>query len=202
MGSQVTAVRTPITAQQVAAMMASLWSSTVGGAPTQEALAVLTTQIDVETGWNSAWCWNVGNLVPSGGSDYCVVSGITLRAFTSLQDGVTAFLKLLKGRYSAALASAAIGDLTGYATNLKAQGYYGAPVTGPNGYLTLLQARYPRDAAAIGVSPSTQPAVAAPSSIWSTLALTVAGGLALGGAAFYLAERAPAFRPVRRRRYA
>src|SRR5271166_6390312 len=117
MGSQVTAVRTPITAQQVASMMASLWASTVGGTPTQDALAVLTTQIDVETGWTSCWNGNVGNLVPSGGSDYVVVSGITLRAFTSLQDGITAFLKLIKGRYSAALASASIGDLPGYAAN-------------------------------------------------------------------------------------
>jgi hypothetical protein len=189
MGAQVTAVRTPTTASAISAVILSLWSSVIGGAPTQLALAVLTTQIDVETGWANCWNYNVGNLVPSGGSNYVVVSGIQLRAFTSFQDGVTAFLALLKARYSAALASAAIGDLAGYAANLRAQGYYTATEAS---YLALLQARYPADAAAV----VTVPAPASPASPASSPAATSSGSggslvalLLVTAGALYVATR-------------
>jgi hypothetical protein len=197
MGNLVATLRTPTSASQVASIMTSLWPSIMGGAPNAQSLAVLATQIDVETGWTNCWNYNVGNIVPSGGSDYIVVSGITLRAFTSFEDGITAFLSLLKGRYSAALASAALGDLSGYAANLKAQGYYGAD---ESAYLAALQSRYPKDAAAIGVPyvPSTPVATNSASGA-STWLYAILGGLAIGGAAFLVHEELPrTLRAVRR----
>jgi hypothetical protein len=169
--------------------MANLWPAIFGGAPGGSSLAVLATQVDVETGWTACWNYNVGNLVPHGGGDYVVVSGITLAAFTSWEDGVGAFLRLLKARYGAALASAAAGDLAGYAANLKAMGYYGAS---EGSYLALLQARYPKDAAAVGNPvPQPVPAGGAVRSAAATWGLAVVGGLAMGAAAYLIAERVP-----------
>lgn len=48
------------------------------------------------------------------------------RAYSSLDAGAADYLKLLTGRYHAALAPAAQGDLQGFAEALHAKGYYTA----------------------------------------------------------------------------
>jgi hypothetical protein len=200
--SQVTAVRTPLTASSVASSLASAWPSTIGGTPTEDALTTLTTQIDVETGWTNCWNYNVGNIAGTGG-DYVMLHASDgtyrpYRAFTSLVDGVTAYLNLLKNRYSTALSAAQAGDLDGFASNLKTQGYYQEP---ESQYLAALQSRFSSVAAAIGSTATIPISVIAQSNPWSSALVALAGGLALGGAAFYVTERAREFRP-RRRGYA
>ena len=181
MGTQVTAIRTPLNAKDVASMIAAVWPSVVGGTPTQAAITTLTTQVNVETGWNSCFNNNVGNLAGTGG-DYVMLHASDgtyrpYRAFASLEDGVTAFLTLLNNRYSAALASASAGDLDGFASNLKAQGYYQEP---ESQYVAALQARYGSVAQTLGTT--TAPAdlgAAARSPLMSAL-VAVVGGVAIG----------------------
>ena len=203
--AQLTATRTPLNAQDVASTIAAVWPSVIGGTPTQDAITMLTTQVNVETGWTSAWNFNVGNIAGTGG-DYVMLHSSDgtyrpYRAFGSLQDGVTAYLGLLKTRYSDALASASAGDLDGFAANLKARGYYQEP---ESQYVAAMQARYGSVAKSLGTA---VPAPINSSSPWTSALVAVVGGVALGGVAFYAAERLPALRlraraGGRRRRYA
>jgi hypothetical protein len=203
--AQVAAVRTPATAQAIAAALSSIWGSIVGGAPTEQALVMLVTQTDLETGaWQNMWNWNLGNLAGTAG-DYVMLHSSDgtyrpYRAFASLSAGVSAYLTLLKSRYSSALLSAATGDITNFVNNLKAQGYFQETTAS---YIAGMQARYPSIEKALGSGPVIQPGNPASASTGPSIWTTLFGGLALGGAA-YLAYEAYMFKPVpvRRRRAA
>lgn len=227
MGTQVNAVRTPATAQQVFSAIQNEWGSTIGGTPTQSALIIMVTQSALETNsWQSMWNWNIGNLAGTGGAYYVMLKAYTgayrpYRAYGSLDDGTSAYLSLMASRYSAAVQSAMIGDLDGFASNLKAQGYYEET---ESSYLAALESRYaPMNALLSGyaggapqpngpptevpytppATPSTPPSpIPGPqpvaSSMLGTVALAIAGGLAIGGAAHVLL---PKFEAPRRRRY-
>lgn len=75
------------------------------------------------------------------------------RAYSSLEAGATDYLKLLEGRYRAALAPAAEGDLKGFAEALRAKGYYTASAAD---YTRALEGQAGRR------SPAVAPAAAAP----------------------------------------
>jgi hypothetical protein len=181
-------------------MLTSIWPGIVGGTPTQQALAVLVSHSDYETGaWANMWNWNVGNLTGTG-SNYVTLTAIdgnpiNLQAYSSFTAGATAYLQLLQNHYPASLTAAAQGDLAGFAAALQAGGYFGSQSTAS--YLAGLQSRYPTVAAALG-TPAPASSSATGSSSGSTLLVALLGGLAIGGAAFYLSTRAPAF--VRRAR--
>jgi len=226
MGTQVNAVRTPATAQQVFSAIQNEWASTVGGTPTQSALIIMVTQSALETNsWQSMWNWNIGNLAGTGSAYYVMLkayTGVTrpYRAYASLNDGTSAYLSLMASRYSAAVQSAMTGDLDGFASNLKAQGYY---EEAESSYLSALESRYapmqsllanytggaPQPSGPpteVPYTPSPSPSPAPPSvsvplsfgaSIFGSLALAIAGGLAIGGVAHVLLPR---FEAPRRRR--
>jgi len=198
MSIQVAPVRTTATPQDLAAALTNLWPTVVGGAPTREAVTTLVTQSDLETGfWHNMWNWNVGNLAGKA-HDYTMLhaSDGNYRpywAFASLADGAASYLKLMASRYGDALAAASSGDLAGFASALKAKGYYEEP---ESSYLAAMQSRYATIARALSASPSPQPSPAPFD--WGRVALVAVGGVVLGGAA-YLVTRAPQ-RPARGRR--
>ena len=201
--AQLTATRTPTTAQTLAATLRAIWSSVVGGAPTDDAITTLVTQSALETGdWASMWNWNVGNIAGTGG-DYVQLKAYTgvyrpYRAYPDLTSGTTAYLQLLHSRYAAALASAMDGDLDGFASNLKAQGYYEED---EGVYLSALQSRYASIAKQLGM-PETPTVQSFGSSPARTMLYALAGGLALGGAAFWASENRAVFQRIRRRVFA
>lgn len=194
---EVPAVRTPATAQDIASTIAALWPSIVGGTPSQAAITMLTAQTDLETGsWTKMWNWNVGNLAGMGG-DYVMLHAYTgayrpYRAFTSLEDGTRAFLSLLNVRYGAALQAAQAGDLPGFASALKAKGYYEEPEAD---YESALAPRYTHLASVLGTTvpgfpqPAPAPAPAPTPASSFGWPLAILGGLALGGAAYAFEER-------------
>lgn len=186
---QVSAIRTPLTAQTVAQALDAASSLN------DSAITILTTQVNVETGWNNCWNWNVGNIAGQGG-DYVMLHSSDgtyrpYRAFPSLGTGVSAYLNLLKSRYSAALNSASQGDLTGFASNLKAKGYY---EESESSYLNALESRYPSVAKALGTTINNVQLV--PANIAGIIAL----GLVIGAGSYIAYEEAG--RVVRRLRYA
>lgn len=60
------------------------------------------------------------------------------RAFSSLEDGAEAYLKTLFHRYKRAWASVLLGSPSGFASDLKALGFFKAPLDGAQGYRTAL----------------------------------------------------------------
>lgn len=152
--NQVPPTATPATPEQVYQAMAAAWPSIVGAAPSEDSLLVLLAQWDLETGGGKSMIqWNIGNFKasPASGHLWCeymtteVIGGITehlmqsFAAYTSLADGMQAYLKAMHTRFSSAWSYVVDGDLDGFAQALKDEGYYTASEAS---YAAGLRARY------------------------------------------------------------
>lgn len=202
MATQLTAERTPSTITAFAQLIQALWPTTIGSdPPSTTTLAILTAQCSLETAaFTSVWNYNYGNIAGTGG-DYVMLHAYNgqyrpYRAFASSQDGATAYLGLLHSRYAAALDSAINGDLEGFATNLKAKGYFEEPL---DDYYDGLLARYNVVTKQLGGAVQPAPLPWVPLMTTSPAAKAVLGGLLIGGLAF-VAKREWDTRPVLRRR--
>jgi hypothetical protein len=121
-------VATPITAQDLANAISDVWASVVGGDPGQ-AIPVFIAQSAFETGeWKSIWNYNVGNVAGSGpsGNSYTATAnptagGVTSaeaphvwRAYDTLAEGVTDWLKVFAQGYPQSVAAAVKADIPGF----------------------------------------------------------------------------------------
>jgi peptidoglycan hydrolase-like protein with peptidoglycan-binding domain len=61
-GAQFPPVRTQVLLPQYAMAARAAWARVMGGAPSNEALALLWAQYVVETGGSACWNWNLGNV--------------------------------------------------------------------------------------------------------------------------------------------
>jgi hypothetical protein len=152
--NQVPPTPTPATPQQVYQAMQAAWPNVIGGTPSRDSLLVLLSQWDVETGGGKSMIqWNIGNFKadPNGSHLWCeymtteVVKGVTehlmqsFAAYTSLADGMQAYLRAMHTRFSKAWSYVVDGDLDGFAQALKDQGYY---TQVESIYQAALQSRY------------------------------------------------------------
>jgi hypothetical protein len=152
--NQVPPTPTPATPAQVYAAMRAAWPSIIGGTPSRDSLLVLMAQWDLETaGGHKMIQWNVGNFKasPSGSHLWCeymtteVIRGVTqhlmqsFAAYTSLANGMDAYLTAMHTRFSSAWSYVLNGDLDGFAQALKDEGYY---TQTESIYQSVLQQRY------------------------------------------------------------
>jgi hypothetical protein len=137
---------------------------------TRQAAGIVWAQWALETGRGEA-CWNhnVGNVKTTpaqaaAGVPYTMLPGTTeyiggvlmtfqppdpqtwFRAFASLAEGMAHHLAFLKRRYGNAWPSLLSGDPTTFATELKARGYYTAPLATYAGAMRHLHAEWMRTA--------------------------------------------------------
>lgn len=140
------ATRTPLDAGQLRAALAAAWAEKFGEPPPANAVAVLLSQIALETGLRACWNWNLGNVKAAKGQDFCELAGVwevingkrvdlpkgapgtQFRAFATLADGVRAYLDVLHRRFSKSWPAVLAGDPARFAELLRAQGYYTAPL--------------------------------------------------------------------------
>ncbi len=138
--------RTPLDPSSVRAALTAAWAVKFGQAPPMNAVAVLLSQVTLETGLKACWNWNLGNVKAAKGQDYTELAGVwevidgkrvdlpkgapgtQFRAFASLQDGVRAYLDVLYHRFSKSWPAVLTGDPGRFAELLRAQGYYTAPL--------------------------------------------------------------------------
>ncbi len=146
MGVKYEPTRTPLDARAVQAALTAAWAVKFGNAPPPNAVAVLLSQIHIETGLKACWNWNLGNVKAAKGQDYTELAGVwevidgkrvdlpkgapgtQFRAFASLEDGVRAYLDVLYHRFSKSWPAVLKGDPGRFAELLRAQGYYTAPL--------------------------------------------------------------------------
>lgn len=146
-------VKTPFTKDQFVEMTVFAWYNLWKTIPKKQSIGIFLAQTMIETGGKSVYGNNVGNRkVPSSTpTDRDVLYHMLPNTWeiiknkkiyfqppdrqtwflshASLQEGVEEHLKFIKsGRYSNAWQYVLSGDVKGYATALKARGYYTAPV--------------------------------------------------------------------------
>jgi flagellar protein FlgJ len=115
------------------------YEALVGHAPSPNLLGMITAQACLETGSGaSMYNWNFGGIKGSGTDGtvslrtHEVIGGVdtvmrqNFRAYKTLADGATDFVRLIVTHYQNALPAAEAGDCTAYATALKARGYFTA----------------------------------------------------------------------------
>ena len=146
MGKQVPKTNTPVSDAQMAQAITNVWQRLFGTAPSKEQVYMIMAQNAIETGGKreSMHNYNVGNIIV-GTTDHDYFLGgdwmytdktettkktITqkFRAYNSLEDGVTDYLKLLSGskRYATAWEHIKHPDIRAYSKALHDAGYYGA----------------------------------------------------------------------------
>jgi hypothetical protein len=138
-GKQVARQATPVSAQDLANALATIWPVVIGGAAPAGAITVLLAQSAFETGaWKACWNWNLGNVkhTPGDGFDWFVMTASegeganqtmvssAFRAYPSLQAGAKAYLAILRQRFSSAWSYVLDGDTDGFVQALKDQNYF------------------------------------------------------------------------------
>lgn len=142
-----------------------VWFSIYNAFPSKQSIGVLYSQLGVETGLSkNCYCYNLGNIkaidIPGETIKYCALKGVweivngkrvTLtpdnpgswfRAFDTLDEGMSFYINFLRNkRYKIAWAGVEGGDTLKFATLLKQQGYYTAPV---NDYAKIMQYYFTR----------------------------------------------------------
>lgn len=132
--------RTPVTREQLRGAIARALERTQGARPDPALVDVLTAHASLETASGARmYNYNFGGIkgrAPSGGTAVCktheVIGGREVairdgfRAYRSLDEGALDYVKLMQGRFGAALPAAARGDIAGFAHALKKAGYYTA----------------------------------------------------------------------------
>jgi hypothetical protein len=135
---EVTAVRTPLSAEQAKHALRQAWTSLFGEPPSEATTGILTAQWAHETAsGDSMFNYNFAGIKGKGPSGLTVNqatregSGATqvrirdnFRAYHSAEEGATDYLKLLQRRYEPALDAARQGDPAAFVSNLKAGGYF------------------------------------------------------------------------------
>lgn len=143
MARQLEARRTPATVPELADALERAWREELRSEPSRAPLLVLLAQWHLETGGGKACiAWNLGNAksVPGDGYDWVefqtteVVRGVVVhlaqrfRAFASLEEGATDYLRLLVRRFAIAWPAVLAGDAAGFAVALHDAHYYTAHV--------------------------------------------------------------------------
>jgi hypothetical protein len=132
--------RTPVSVGELQAAISRAYQRVTGRSPSPTLIRSLTAQASVETGRGQAmYNFNFGGIKgagPGGQSASCltheVIAGqdVTVhqnfRAYASLDQGAEDYVKLIVGKFGAALQPAASGDLGAFAHALKQAGYYTA----------------------------------------------------------------------------
>jgi mannosyl-glycoprotein endo-beta-N-acetylglucosaminidase len=146
MGNQVPKTNTPVSDAQMAQAIIRVWERLFGTDPSQEQVYMVMAQNAIETGPDRASMhnYNVGNIIV-GNTDHDYFLGgdwmfsdksetqkkkITqkFRAYNSLEEGLTDYLKLLSSskRYAPAWEHIKHPDIRAYSKALHDAGYYGA----------------------------------------------------------------------------
>lgn len=143
--TKLAAVRTPLDAEAVRAALTSAWTSQFGDEPASDSVTVLLAQIALETGLTSCVAFNVGNAKAAPGQDFCEFDtdefidgrrihltagqpGTQFRAFATLDDGIAAYLPMMRRHFAHAWPAVLAGDPYQFAVLLKEANYYTAPV--------------------------------------------------------------------------
>lgn len=153
----------------VYAAMADAWRQQIGTEPPRASLLVLLSQWALETD-AGRFClnWNIAGIkrVPGDGHDWAtydtheVIGGVDrvlqqqFRAYASLGDGVSDYLRELRHTFGFAWPAVDAGDVVDFAHRLKQRGYYTAP---ESQYASGLQSRYAQMQAAVPVETPTDP---------------------------------------------
>ncbi len=146
MGKQVPKTNTPVSDTQMAQAIITVWQRLFGTAPSKEQVYMIMSQNSLETGSKreAMHNYNVGNIIV-GTTDHDYFAGgdwmytdksettkkkITqkFRAYNSLEEGVTDYLKLLSSskRYATSWQHIKNPDIRAYSKALHDAGYYGA----------------------------------------------------------------------------
>lgn len=157
-------IRTSYTKKELCKAFILAWQNLFSETPSKKSLAVLFSQIGIETG-NTNYCFNsnLGNIkahdYPNQIIDYMALNnvweiingkkvmipasnpGSWFRSFPDLQSGVSFYIQFLKNnRYRSAWPAVLSGDVAQFAHQLKINGYYTAPekdyVNGMNRFFT------------------------------------------------------------------
>lgn len=143
--TQVAATATPISVSDMWQVMSAGFAAQTGMLPSTEQLSVVMAQWMLETNSGAQMIqWNVGNIkhVSGDGQNYatyqtsecqgsgtnCSNQSASFVAYSSLADGVNAYFSLFfgGGRYASAWPAVMAGDVSAFATLLRAEGYYTA----------------------------------------------------------------------------
>ena len=146
MGKQVPKTSTPVSDTQMAQAIVSVWQRLFGTVPSKEQVYMIMAQNAIETGRDrkAMHNYNVGNIIV-GTTDHDYFLGgdwmytdksetkkktITqkFRAYNTLEEGVSDYLKLLSGikRYASSWQHILHPDIKAYSKALHDAGYYGA----------------------------------------------------------------------------
>jgi hypothetical protein len=137
---EVEPTRTPVTRADIRSALARAHEEVTGRAASPALLDTLTAQASLETaGGAKMYNYNFGGIKgqgPSGLTAKCrtfeVVDGKQVhirdgfRAYTSLDEGARDYLGLMKGQFKGAVAKAEVGDVRGFAHELREAHYYTA----------------------------------------------------------------------------
>lgn len=143
-------VLTSINASDLSRALLTAWRDLWEETPKRETILVLLAHSALETGrWRACHCWNLGNIKSrvGDGRDWTfyrcneVIGGKTVwfdppdptcrfRAFRTLTEGAVDHLAFLRGmkRYALAWPLAVAGDPYGFVRELRAGGYFTAPL--------------------------------------------------------------------------
>ena len=200
-GHLVERIATPISGQEFANALATVWPIVIGGAAPAVAIRLLLAQSDFETGgWKSCWNWNFGNVkhVPGDGTDWFVMtasegSGASkvmvssmFRSYPTMQEGAKAYLSIFHKRFSAAWPYIISGDVVSFVQALKNERYFTGDLTDYTSGVKVRLAKY------TGIVPTIQQlenfvAPAAPAATAAVKAGAIGfGGYIIGGG-FFLA---------------
>jgi hypothetical protein len=145
-------IQTKYSQIELCAALIGAWEELLGTTPSKAAIGIIVAQHGIETGGgNFAWNNNLGNVkavdIPGQVVEYMalrgvweIVNGIRVeipadkpgawfRSFHDLHAGAKFHLDLLRNhRYKTSWPAIERGDLVGFATTLRNQGYYTAPL--------------------------------------------------------------------------
>lgn len=186
----VAAERTPASMGELRAALGRSYEKLTGKPASAGLLDVLSAQVSLETGGgDKMYNWNFGGIKgasPQGMTASYMTREVTaqgevhlkqgFRAYASIDDGATDYLRVIHGRFGAAIPHAERGDVDGFAQALKESGYYTAP---ESEYASALRSRMGASGAS-GASPAAMMApgtrLQAPALNGSILPMSVALG--------------------------
>jgi hypothetical protein len=138
---QVAPCRTPTAPGDLRAAIGAAYHRLTGKTASSPLLDTLTAQASLETGRGAQmYNFNFGGIKgsgPQGKTVNCLTHEVIashdvtvrqgFRAYGSLDEGAEDYVRVISGRFSAALSKAQLGDVDGFAHALKQAGYYTAP---------------------------------------------------------------------------
>ncbi len=141
MGIKVEKKKTPASDDEVISTFINSWKSVYGSEPTKPEIAMVWSQTALETGrYKSLYNYNVGNITTSGKEYNYYMNDDThwddkknkwvghvakFRAYNSLVEGITDYLKFLKnGRFEPAMNASKMGDPKAFSQALAKVHYY------------------------------------------------------------------------------